>query len=166
MASADECVRDNYQYYFSKNIYEVGEGDNKWTVICPWQVVKAEKAQLEVKSTAAHRLFITDTKCTNVFWDGFDWASVSNGKVRLVAVNFWSCADSTCIVLEMSGVCPGHECGDLWSEDPGWCGLFFLCCVQIWTVLILFWGFKNLWQALRKLYLGPESLFLGGEGLQ
>ena len=67
MASADKCVKDNYQYYFDKNIYKVDEGDNKWTVICSWQIVDAEKAQLEVKSTIAHQLFITDVKCINVF---------------------------------------------------------------------------------------------------
>ena len=88
MASADKCMRDNYQYYFSKNTYKVNEGDNKWTVICPWQIVKIEKAQLEVKFTAAHRLFIINAKYTNVFQNDFDWASVNNDKVKLIAVNF------------------------------------------------------------------------------
>ena len=88
MAFTDKCIRDNYQYYFDKNIYEIGEGDNKQTVMCSQQVVKAEKAQFEVKSTAAHRLFITNIKHINVFQNDFDWVSVSNGKVRLIAVNF------------------------------------------------------------------------------
>ena len=166
MASADECIRNNYQYYFSKNIYEINKDNNKQTVIHPWQIVKAEKIQFEVKSTAAHKLFITDIKHINVFQDDFDWASASNGKVKLIAVNFWSYADLTCIVLETSEVHSDHECGDLWSEDPGWHSLFSLCCVQIWTVLILFQGSKNLQWALHKLYLGPESLFFGGEGSQ
>ena len=81
-------MRDNYQYYFDKNIYEVGKGNNKWTVTHSWQVVEAKKVQLEVKSTAVYRLFITDTKHINVFQNEFDWASASNGKVRLVAVIF------------------------------------------------------------------------------
>ena len=72
MAFTDKCMRDNYQYYFSKNIYEVGKGNNKQTVTHSWQVVEAEKAQLEVKSTAVHRLFITNTKHINVFWDKFN----------------------------------------------------------------------------------------------
>ena len=164
--SADECMKDNYQYYFSKNTYEVSKGDNKQTVICLWQIVKAEKVQFEVKSTVAHRLFITDVKCINVFQNDFDWTSASNGKVKLIAVNFWSCADSTCIVLETSEAHPGHEYGNLWSEDPGWHNLFSLCCVQIWTILILFQRSKNLQQVLHKLYLNSESLFLEGEGLQ
>ena len=131
MISADECVKNNYQYYFGENTYEIGEDDNKWTVMCSWQVVETEKAQLEVKSMTAHRLFITDAKHINVFWNDFDWISVSNGKIRLVAVNFWSYTDSICIVLKMSEAHPDYKCGDLWSEDPDWCNLFFLCCVQI-----------------------------------
>ena len=88
MASIDECMRDNYQYYFSKNIYEIGKDNNKQTVTHSWQVVEIEKVQLEIKSTAAHRLFITDIKHINVFQNDFDWASVSNSKVRQIAVNF------------------------------------------------------------------------------
>ena len=57
-------------------------------MICLWQIIEAEKTQFEVKSTAVHRLFITDAKHINVFWDEFNWASASNGKVRLIAVIF------------------------------------------------------------------------------
>ena len=67
MASADECVRNNYQYYFNENIYEIGKNNNKQTVMCLWQVVEAEKAQFEIKFMTVHRLFITDTKHINVF---------------------------------------------------------------------------------------------------
>ena len=72
MTSADKYVKDNYQYYFNKNIYEINENDNKQTVIHLQQIIEAEKTQFKIKFIIAYKLFITDIKHINIFQNKFN----------------------------------------------------------------------------------------------